>query len=111
MSLSSLKCQTIRDTTNADERLFKVCNLEIKKSTDNLECVRNIIDHRLEALGVQQIKIPLRIADEQPHIPIWVTPDYETNPNLLLLINDRTSDGGMWSMRVIQSEDLNVYCF
>ncbi|KAK0392858.1 hypothetical protein NLU13_2352 [Sarocladium strictum] len=55
---------------------------------------------RLEDEGMQRLALPLGTSSDQPHVPVFVSPDIALKERVVLIVTDTTQSLGMLSGRV-----------
>lgn len=63
--------------------------------------LRDMVHDRLQALGLEDLRLPLGATQDDPHIPILVTKNLSTAKRVILFIGDHSQDLGILAYRIV----------
>jgi len=63
--------------------------------------IRNIVADRLENLGLQKLRLPLGVSENEPNLPIFISTDLKTKKRVVVLFYEHTQDIGIFAHRII----------
>jgi hypothetical protein len=76
--------------------------------TDLLECLRKEVDSRLKRDCHMKIRrLPLTAGPEDPHVPVYVSDNFESCKYLILFVGDKTHGAGVLSFEYLQRESIS----
>lgn len=78
---------------------------EVHKEANNL-AIRHIVNERLLELGFKIVRLPLGAAEDENHVPIFVTNDIATKDRVLLIFGERSMEPGILSWRIVGEEGI-----
>ncbi|KAK4074486.1 uncharacterized protein Triagg1_5082 [Trichoderma aggressivum f. europaeum] len=62
--------------------------------------MESVIHERLEKEGLQKLLLPLGTSITEPHMPIFVTPNLDTKPRIVVIFGEATQELGLVAGRV-----------
>ena len=72
-----------------------------------LACSRQIVMDRLSELGMQQLRLPLGVAETEKHIPILISKDIHEKKHVIVVFPERHIESGILSYRLMGEESIN----
>ncbi|GAO50277.1 hypothetical protein SAICODRAFT_37059 [Saitoella complicata NRRL Y-17804] len=73
-----------------------------------MKCVYDIVDERLQKLGMERLRIPLGTKEDEPHTEILVSSDLRTNAKRVVVFMPDGSRLGVWGDRVLTTWTLHA---
>ncbi len=70
-------------------------------------CIRKIVLERLEALGLDTLRVPLGTPRDEPHIPILVSSDVASKKRVIVVLGEAVQDLGIWAYRTLGRNNIN----
>ncbi|KAI1947238.1 hypothetical protein LOZ12_000791 [Ophidiomyces ophidiicola] len=80
---------------------------EVQREAMNT-CIRDIVLARLQALGLQTLRLPVGATTTSQHVPILATSSLGNQTRLIVVFGEPTQDLGIWAYRTIGNEGINV---
>lgn len=71
------------------------------------ECIRQNVLGRLEALGMEHVRLPFNMPAEQPHVPVLLSENFRAAKKIILYCGERTQDLGIFAGRVVSEEKIS----
>ncbi|KAK4943569.1 hypothetical protein LTR10_016863 [Elasticomyces elasticus] len=102
----------IRMTKNPEQKYQYAVNKndrvnEVYKQANNT-AIRKIVQDRLSGVGVETVRLPLGVSENQNHTPILVSKDISSRDRVILFFGGRHQEPGVLSWRVIGEEGIKV---
>ncbi|KAI9929242.1 hypothetical protein ASPWEDRAFT_103510 [Aspergillus wentii DTO 134E9] len=71
-------------------------------------CIRTIVSSRLQDLGLTTLRLPLSSTPNDPHVPIWVSPNLSTASRIVVVFGEPNQDLGIWAYRSIGTQGIHA---
>lgn len=75
--------------------------------TDATAICRRLADERLKALEFETVRLPIGANENEPHVPIYVSPGLASKKKVIVIFGERNQDPTIFSYRVIGDEGVN----
>ena len=83
-------------------------NIALLTQAWDLAAIREIVQGRLEKLGLDTVRLPLGAAKDEKHIPILVSKDIASKDRVIVVFGERGLSPGILSWRILVDEGINV---
>ena len=62
---------------------------------------------RLQKLGLERLRLPIDASPHSPHVPILVSPSFDSSSRLIVIFGEPVQDLGIWAYRIVGHESIN----
>ncbi|OKL60525.1 hypothetical protein UA08_04283 [Talaromyces atroroseus] len=102
----------IRQIANPDESFRYKINAnerwnEVHCSAFN-DCIRHIVLSRLEALGMETLRLPVGAQTHEKHVPILHSTNISAAKRIIVVLGSPDQELGIWTYRSISEKGINV---